>query len=122
MIPDKLIYRVDKDGDYYVYFSQDTIKKIAYKYMERKYTDATNIEHNSYDPLKDVFVVESWIITDPDNDKSNLYSNEKYPVGTWFGMMKIKNKEVWDEYVKSGRVKGFSVEGFFIDMLINNRG
>ena len=122
MIPDKLIYRVDKDGDYYVYFSQDTIKKIAYKYMERKYTDATNIEHNSYDPLKDVFVVESWIITDPDNDKSNLYSNEKYPVGTWFGMMKIKNKEVWDEYVKSGRVKGFSVEGFFIDMLINNSG
>ena len=122
MIPDKLIYRMDQDGDYYVYFSKDTIKKIAYKYMERKYTDATNIEHNSYDPLKDVFVVESWIITDPDNDKSNLYSNEKYPIGTWFGMMKIKNKEVWDEYVKSGKVKGFSVEGFFIDMLINNRG
>ena len=121
MIPDKLIYRIDKDGDYYVYFSQDTIKKIAYKYMERKYTDATNIEHNSYDPLKDVFVVESWIITDPENDKSNLYSNEKYPVGTWFGMMKVKNKEVWDEFVKSGKVKGFSVEGYFIDMLINNK-
>jgi len=35
--------------------------------------------------------------------------------------MKIKNKEVWEEYVKSGKVKGFSVEGYFIDMLINNQ-
>ncbi len=120
MIPDKLIYRIDESGEYYVYFSKDTIKKIAYKYMENKYTDSTNIEHDSYDPLKDVFVVESWIITDPDNDKSSIYSNgEKYPMGTWYGMMKIKNKEIWDEYVKEGKVKGFSVEGFFTDMLVN---
>ena len=40
-------------------------------------------------------------------------------MGTWYGMMKIKNKEIWDEYVKEGKVKGFSVEGFFTDMLVN---
>jgi hypothetical protein len=33
--------------------------------------------------------------------------------------MKVKNKEIWDNYVKSGMVKGFSVEGFFIDELLN---
>ena len=120
MIPNKLIYRNDENGEYYVYFSEDTIEKIAYKYMQHKYTDNTNLEHISELQLNDVFVVESWLIADPKKDKSLIYSGgEEYPKGTWYGMMKIKNKQVWDEYVKSGRVKGFSVEGFFIDELLN---
>ena len=122
MIPDKLIYRFDEQGEYYVYFPQEAIKKIAYKYMEKKYTDSANIEHDENQALKDVFVVESWIVSDPSRDKSAIYSNgEKYPKGTWYGVMKIKNKEVWEEYVKSGKVKGFSVEGYFIDQLLNNQ-
>jgi len=122
MIPDKLIYRFDNEGEYFVYFPKDAIKKIAYKYMEKKYTDSTNLEHDDTDPLKDVFVVESWLVSDPQRDKSTIYSNgETYPEGTWYGMMKIKNKEIWDEYVKTGAVKGFSVEGYFIDQLLNKK-
>jgi hypothetical protein len=121
MIPDKLIYRYDEmNGEYFVYFSEDTIEKIAYKYMQRKYTDNTNLEHSEELALSDVFVVESWIVSDPSRDKSLIYSNgEKYPKGTWYGMVKVKNKEIWDDYVKTGLVKGFSVEGFFIDELLN---
>jgi len=120
MIPNKLIYRNDENGEYYVYFSEDTIEKIAYKYMQHKYTDNTNLEHMETLQLNDVFVVESWLIADPKKDKSLIYSGgEEYPKGTWYGMMKVKDKVVWDEYVKSGRVKGFSVEGFFIDELLN---
>ena len=122
MIPNKLIYRYDPTkGEYYVYFSEDTIQKIAYKYMEKKYTDMTNIEHSQNMKLDDVFVVESWLVSDPEKDKSMIYSNgEKYPKGTWYGVMKVKNKEIWDNYVKTGLVKGFSVEGFFVDELLNN--
>jgi hypothetical protein len=29
--------------------------------------------------------------------------------------MKVDNEEIWQEYVKSGKVKGFSIEGFFAD-------
>ena len=121
MIPNKLIYRYDEmNGEYFVYFSEDTIQKIAYKYMQNKYTDSTNLEHNSDLALSDVFVVESWIVSDPSRDKSTIYSNgETYPKGTWYGMVKVKNKQIWDEYVKTGFVKGFSVEGFFIDELLN---
>ena len=121
MIPNKLIYRSDEDDDeYYVYFSDDTIKKIAYKYMQNKYTDSTNIEHLSALQLNDVFVVESWLVEDPKRDKSLIYSGgEEYPKGTWYGLMKVKNKGVWENYVKTGLVKGFSVEGFFIDELLN---
>jgi len=120
MIPNKLIYRNDENGEYYVYFSDETIKKIAYKYMQRKYTDSTNLEHLSELALDDVFVVESWLVEDPKRDKSLIYSGgEEYPKGTWYGLMKVKNKGIWDNYVKSGLVKGFSVEGFFIDELLN---
>ena len=120
MIPNKLIYRNDENGEYYVYFSDETIKKIAYKYMQNKYTDSTNLEHVSELALDDVFVVESWLVEDPKRDKSLIYSGgEEYPKGTWYGLMKVKNKGVWDNYVKSGLVKGFSVEGFFIDELLN---
>ena len=121
MIPDKMIYRIDEDGEYYVYFPQEAVERIAYKYMEQKYTDSANIEHNSYEPIKDVFVVESWLVKDPKKDKSTIYMGEEMPVGTWMVAMKVKNKDVWDEYVKTGRVKGFSVEGFFADMLVNKK-
>ena len=29
------------------------------------------------------------------------------PVGTWMGSVKVNNDEVWNEYVKTGKVKGF---------------
>ncbi len=121
MIPDKMIYRIDEDGEYYVYFPKEAVERIAYKYMENKYTDASNIEHNSYEPIKDVFVVESWLVKDPKKDKSLIYMGEEQPVGTWMIAMKIKNKQIWEEYVKTGLVKGFSVEGFFADMLVNKQ-
>ena len=121
MIPDKLIERYDeKDGKYYVYFSEETIKKIAYKFMQKKYTDSTNIEHDSNKTFDDVFVVESWIVADPKRDKSLIYSGGKeFPKGTWYGLMKVRNNALWNDYIKSGELKGFSVEGFFIDELIN---
>ena len=123
MVPDKLIERYDeKDGKYYVYFSEDTIKKIAHKFMEKKYTDSTNIEHNNNKKFDDVFVVESWLIADPKRDKSLIYSGGKeYAKGTWYGMMKVKNNLLWNDYIKSGELKGFSVEGFFLDELLNKQ-
>jgi len=123
MIPDKLIERYDeKDGNYYVYFSEDTIRKIAYKFMQKKYTDSTNIEHDSNKKFDDVFVVESWLVVDPKRDKSLIYSGGKeYAKGTWYGMMKVKNNLLWNDYIKSGELKGFSVEGFFLDELLNKQ-
>ena len=122
MIPDKMIYRIDEDGEYFVYFPQEVVKKIAYKYMKKKYVDQANIEHNSFDKLDGVTLVESWLVADSDKDKSLVYSDgEKFPVGTWYGMMQIDNDEIWNDYIKTGLVRGFSVEGYFADMLINGQ-
>ena len=113
MTPNKLIPRLDDNGDkYYVYFTEDTIKKLSYKMMKDKMIDSVNIEHNSSDKVSDAYMVETWLVEDPATDKSRKYGFEPIK-GQWFGIYKIDNKKVWDEYIKAGRVKGFSIEGFF---------
>jgi len=120
MIPRKLIYRFDENnGEYWVYFTESVIEKIAYKYLINKNQDQTNLEHSEDIKLEDVVLVESWLVQDPDKDKSYALTGEKYEKGTWFGIMKVLNSSVWEEWVKTGRVKGFSVEGFFADKMIN---
>jgi hypothetical protein len=122
LIPDKLIYRWDEIEDsYYVYFSADTIKKIAYKYMEQRYVDQANIEHDPEQMLKNVYLVESWIVDNPATDKSKALTGNEYPKGTWMGTMRIKNKRIWEDYIKTGLVKGFSAEGYFVDQLVSGK-
>jgi hypothetical protein len=60
-------------------------------------------------------VVESWIIDDSKSDKSRLYGFD-LPKGTWMISMKVNNDKIWND-VKEGKVKGFSIEGYFADKL-----
>jgi hypothetical protein len=114
MIPDQKIFRKDALGNpYYVFFSPDTIKMIAEKYMRNKYTDNNDTMHDGK-AIKDIHVLESWIKEDA-QDKSSKYGFENLPVGTWFVSMKVNNPKVWEE-VKSGKLNGFSVSGFFSEV------
>jgi len=117
MVPNKLIVRKDDEGEpYYVYFTEDSIKKIAYKMMADKVIDRVNIEHDGEKFVDGAYLVESWIVEDPEKDKSLKYGFK--PVeGTWMTMYKIDDKNIWDKYIKTGKVKGFSVEGYFSEKL-----
>jgi hypothetical protein len=111
MVPDLKIFRKDSMGNpYYVFFSAETIKMIAEKYMRNKYIDNNDENHNGK-AVKDVYVIESWI-KENEQDKSSKYGYESTPVGTWFVSMKIKNDQVWDK-IKNGGLNGFSVSGYF---------
>lgn len=111
MVPDMKIFRKNKNGEpYYVFFTAETIKMIAEKYMKFKYTDNNDENHNG-EALQDVYVVESWIKED-DMDKSVKYGYGDLPVGTWFVSMKINNPEIWKR-VKNKELNGFSVSGYF---------
>ena len=111
MIPNEKIFRKDNQGNpYYVYFSPETIKMIADKYMKNKYIDNNDLMHDGK-AVPDVFVIESWI-KESNNDKSTDYGFEHLPSGTWFVSMKINNPEVW-KMVKNHELNGFSVSGFF---------
>lgn len=112
MVPDQKIIRQDKiTGEpYYVFFSPETIKMIAEKYMRNKYIDNNDTQHDGK-VVKDVYVIESWIKED-EQDKSNKYGFGNLPIGTWFVAMKVKNDEVWKR-IKSKELNGFSVSGYF---------
>ena len=111
MVPDLKIFRKDALGNpYYVYFSAETIKMIAQKYMKNKYTDNNDMMHDG-EAVADVYVVESWI-KESDNDKSTDYGFKNLPKGTWFVSMKINNPDIWNK-VKEHELNGFSVSGFF---------
>jgi len=110
LIPDKNIYRVDENGDdYYVYFSKDTVKNCAYSFLKNNNHHKATLEHQ--DRVSGVLTVESWIIEDPKMDKANLYGF-KLKKGTWMVKMSITNDELWEK-VKSGDIKGLSIEGYF---------
>ena len=115
LIPEKRILRVDGEGNpYHVFFSKDTVKKLAQNYLMKKYTDKATLEHDS--KIKGVYLVESWI-KDGKLDKSNNYGLS-VPEGTWMGMFKVADEKIWNNYVKTGKVKGFSVEALLEHKLI----
>ena len=117
MVPNKLITRRDENGDkYYVYFTEETIKKIAYAFAKSKSVDSINLEHDNDSKVDGVYVAESWVVDEPKNDKSNMFGYN-LPKGTWFGLFKIDNEDFWRDYIKSGKVKGVSVEGYFVNKL-----
>jgi hypothetical protein len=113
MVPNKMIHRYDMFGNkYYVYFSKQSIRKMADRFLKQKRTDETSIEHNGIKLGSDkVYITESWISEDPKKDKSSLYGFE-LPAGTWYIQMKVDDPKVW-ELVKQNALSGFSVEGLF---------
>ena len=111
LIPNKPIYRRNGEDEYYIYFSQDTVRKASELFFINGNQNKATLEHQM--DVQGTSVVESWII-EGEQDKSRMYGMD-LPVGTWMVSMKILNDELWDGYVKSGKVKGFSIEGYFVD-------
>ena len=49
-------------------------------------------------------------------DKSKEYGFS-LPKGTWMISMKVNNEDIWQDF-KAGKVKGFSIEGYFADKYV----
>jgi len=112
LVPNKPIYRRNGEEEFYVYFTKDTIRRASEIFLQKGNQNESTLEHNV--KLNGLSVVESWIIEDDVQDKSRKYGLS-LPVGTWMVSMKVNNEDVWQNYVKSGKVKGFSIEGYFVD-------
>jgi len=122
MVANKLMPRIDETTgeEYQVFFSKDTIEKIAYKMMKDGLLDSVNIEHDGANKVNDVYLVETWLVKDPQHDKSTLYGFSPN-IGDWYGIYKVGNGRVWNEYIKSGKVKGFSLEGYFYNNVLTTK-
>jgi len=109
LIPDKPIYRRKDDEEFFVYFSKETIRRAMELYFIAGNQANATLEHQA--PVKGTTLVESWIV-EGDKDKSRHYGMNM-PRGTWMASMKIDDETLWNEWVKGGKVKGFSIEGLF---------
>lgn len=120
MIPNILIPRLDEmTGEkYFVKFTPQTIEKIANKFMIEQRQRETNYEHSDK-KFSDMVLVETWIVKGERDKAYELgFTKEQVPVGSWMGGYKFletpEGDTLWNDYVKTGRVRGLSVEGSFI--------
>jgi hypothetical protein len=110
MRPDINIPRKNELGElYYGFFSKDTVRKCAELFFKKNSNaNNTNLEHEF--EIDGAYVFESWIVENPEMDKAKELGFKNIKTGDWFVSMKIDNETVWDNYLKTGLIKGFSVE------------
>ena len=83
-------------------------------YLTQGKQNNSTLEHQY--AIEGLSLVESWLVEDKVHDKSVKYGMD-LPLGTWVGSVKVNNDKIWNEFVKTGKVKGFSIEGYFADRL-----
>ena len=118
LIPEKRIPRLDKETneEYDVFFTKETIKQAQMLFMSSLHNNNHTLEHK--EPIQGLSVVESWIKESEKYDKSNLYGFKNMPIGTWFVQVSAENNpDIWEK-IKNKEVRGFRIEGYFTDKLI----
>ena len=114
LIPDKPIYRNQDGEEFYIYFSKETVAKAAEMFFKKSNHQNATLEHQQ--PIEGMTVFESWIVEDPNFDKSKKYGLD-VPEGTWMVSMKVDDESIWTDQVKNDKVFGFSIEGSFANAL-----
>ena len=113
LIPNRPIYRKTEEGEeYFIFFNRETVKKASEIFFVNGNQSNATLEHKY--KLEGLTVVESWLIANKDKDKSSHYGMD-LPEGTWMVSMKVNSDEIWDEYIRTKKVLGFSIEGMFSD-------
>lgn len=107
--PNKPIYRNQGGEEFNIVFSENTIKDLSHNFFKQGYQTNSSIEHA--DEVQGVSFVESWIVEDSKVDKSANFGFS-YPKGSWIATMKVDDDAVWNDYVKTGKIKGFSIDAF----------
>ena len=107
--PNQLIYRVDEDGnEFEMFFSEETIRDFSQNFFQSGFQLNSKLEHDT--PISGVTFTESWLVADPKKDKSAAFGLE-YPEGSWLVSMKVDNDDIWNNYIKTGELRGFSIDG-----------
>lgn len=113
LIPDKPIYRFSQDmGEYNVTFPVESVIALVRKLQAQKKTINLNYQHQKDSQITDAVIQEIWLTGVKDKSQDFGFN---HPVNTAMVGVYIGDKKFWNEEVKSGNVKGFSIEGF-LDM------
>jgi len=113
LIPNQKILRYNKEENkpFNLIFGEEEIRLLSQDFMKNNNHKNSTINHNKDMWLTGITFVESWIIEDPNNDKSNALGFRKLPKGTWMMSAYIENDELWSS-IKNGDFKGFSIDSY----------
>ena len=107
--PNKPIYRNQNGEEFNIVFNEETIKELSYGFFKNNNHSNSTIEHDVKQNIEGVTFTESWIVENPKIDKSTNFGFE-YPKGSWLAVMKVDDDSIWNDYVKTGKVQGFSID------------
>lgn len=115
MLADTPIYRRDPETqeEYYVTFDSQSINNIMKNMMKRGFNKNINVQHDDEATVDGAYLLEAWQVVDPKHDKLNSYGFKDIPVGSFGGVIYCPNEEIWNKYITTGELKGFSIEGVF---------
>lgn len=113
MIADLPIYRNNPSmGEFYVVFDKTQIEKCVQKFFKQHNTSNVNMMHDSAKQVDGVYMFESFIV----DSARGIKAPDGFTgitEGSWIGSFKVDNDDVWNNYIKTGEFKGYSVEGIF---------
>jgi len=110
LVPNQKIYRNMEGQEFNLTFNENTILRLSQDFLIKGYQKNSTYNHSDKF-LKGISTVESWIVEDPKNDKSNALGFSDLPKGTWMVSRKLSD-ELWAEYIETGKAKGFSIDSF----------
>lgn len=111
LLADTPIYRVRPDGvEYYIVFDKETIEQLITKYSKYMFNNVVNIEHSDTHFVDGIYMIESYLKNSERGIAPREFSD--IPDGSWIVSYKVDNYDVWEK-IKSGEVRGFSVQGMF---------
>ena len=107
--PNKPIYRNQNGEEFNIVFNNETVKDLCYAFTKNKNNDNSSIEHEESNKIEGVTFVENWIVRDKKTDTSVALGLD-VEEGSWVAVMKVDNDDIWNDYIKTGKVKGFSID------------
>lgn len=107
--PNKPIYRNSNGEEYNIVFSDQTVADLCYGFSKNKYHSNSSIEHNENQVIEGVTFVENWLVRDDKMDTSVALGLD-CKKNSWVSVLKVDSDEVWNDYVKTGKVQGFSID------------
>lgn len=110
-LADTPIYRQDPlNGEWYVVFTKDTIRKMIIKYSKDNLWNSINLNHNDEEFVNSVFMIESYL---KDSERGIVPKEfQDIPDGSWIVSFYVSDENIWNR-IKSGEFKGFSLQGLF---------
>lgn len=111
-LADTPIYRYnDIDGEYYVVFTKETIRKMVEKFAKMDLFKSVNLQHDNEKFVDGIYMFESYLV---DRERGILpVEFSDIPDGSWIASYKVENDELWNEIVNGNKLNGFSLQGFF---------